>query len=197
VLINNAGYGISGPLEAFPHENIVKHFHTNVIGLLDVTKAIIPHFRKNNSGTIVNISSTAGKVTYPFISLYNGSKFAVEGISESLSFEMAAIGVKVKIVEPGQTDTDFQGRSMDVQHNEDLTSYQQAIARQREVSKKSFDPEKISSPADVADVIYDAATDNSNQLRYQAGQDAVEQIEYRAQTDDETYIERKKKELDL
>ena len=197
VLLNNAGYGIHGPLEAFPYENIVKHFHTNVIGLLAVTKAVIPHFKENKSGTIINISSTAGKVTYPFISLYNGSKFAVEGISESLSFEMAAIGVKVKIIEPGQIDTDFMGRSMDVQHNIDLSAYQEALAKQNELSKQTFDPANISSPMMVAKVIYNAATDNSDQLRYQAGTDAVKQIEDRARTDDQTYLKETKKALGL
>ncbi|MEO2128179.1 MAG: SDR family oxidoreductase [Christiangramia sp.] len=197
VLLNNAGYGINGPLEAFPHENIVKHFHTNVIGLLDVTKAVIPHFRQNKSGTIINISSTAGKVTYPFISLYNGSKFAVEGISESLSFEMAAISVKVKIIEPGQIDTDFMGRSMDVQNKEDLKPYQKALEKQKELSKQTFDPEKISSPTMVAEVIYEAATDNSDQLRYQAGADAIKEIANRANTNDQTYLRERKKALGL
>jgi NADP-dependent 3-hydroxy acid dehydrogenase YdfG len=84
VLVNNAGYGAYGPLEAFPRESVLRQFNTNVIGLLDVTRALLPHFRKNKNGVIVNISSIGGKMTFPLGSLYHGTKFAVEGISEAL-----------------------------------------------------------------------------------------------------------------
>ncbi|MEZ4954639.1 MAG: SDR family NAD(P)-dependent oxidoreductase [Saprospiraceae bacterium] len=83
-MVNNAGYGAYGPLEAFPRENILRQFNTNVIGLLDVTRALLPHFRKNKSGVIVNISSIGGKMTFPLGTLYHGTKFAVEGISKYL-----------------------------------------------------------------------------------------------------------------
>ena len=96
-------------MESFPRENIVKQFNTNVIGLMDVTRAIIPHFRENKDGVIVNISSIGGQMTFALGSLYHGTKFAVEGISESLHYEMSQIGVKVKIVEPGMIATDFGG----------------------------------------------------------------------------------------
>src|SRR5690606_23274573 len=90
VLVNNAGYSAYGALEAFSREQIVNQFNTNVIGLLDVTRTILPHFRQNKNGTIINISSVAGKASLPFGSLYSGTKFAVEGISEALNFEMSA-----------------------------------------------------------------------------------------------------------
>ena len=86
-IVNNAGYGAYGPLETFPRENIIRQFNTNVIGLMDVTKAIIPHFRTNKSGVIVNISSIGGQMTFALGSLYHGTKFAIEGISESLFYE--------------------------------------------------------------------------------------------------------------
>ena len=127
-LVNNAGYGAYGPLEAFPRENMVNQFNTNVIGLLDVTRAIIPHFRENKSGTIVNISSIGGKITFPLGSLYHGTKFAIEGISEALSYEMEQIGVRVKIVEPGMIATDFGGRSFDFQNDENLEEYQHTVS---------------------------------------------------------------------
>ncbi len=82
-LVNNAGYGAYGPLETFPRDNIIRQFNTNVIGLIDVTRAIIPHFRQNKNGVIVNISSIGGQMTFALGSLYHGTKFAVEGISES------------------------------------------------------------------------------------------------------------------
>ncbi|MCF8411131.1 MAG: SDR family NAD(P)-dependent oxidoreductase, partial [Crocinitomicaceae bacterium] len=87
-LLNNAGYGAYGPLEAFNRDNIVRQFNTNVIGLLDVTRAVLPHFREHKKGIIINISSIGGKMTFPLASLYHGTKFAVEGISESLNFEV-------------------------------------------------------------------------------------------------------------
>ncbi|MEO0836542.1 MAG: SDR family oxidoreductase, partial [Cyanobacteria bacterium J06642_3] len=113
VLLNNAGYGAFGVLEATPTENIQRQFGVNVLGLLDVTKAILPHFRKNKAGILINVSSVGGKMTFPLGSLYHGTKFAVEGISEALSFELEAIGCKVKIIEPGAIKTDFASRSFD------------------------------------------------------------------------------------
>ncbi|AUC79992.1 short-chain dehydrogenase/reductase [Nonlabens sp. MB-3u-79] len=168
-LVNNAGYGAYGPLESFPRENIIKQFNTNVIGLMDVTKAIIPHFRANKDGVIVNISSIGGQMTFALGSLYHGTKFAVEGISESLHYEMKEIGVKVKIVEPGMIATDFGGRSFDFQAGE-IADYQPIIGA---LMKQWQNPDNSSSAASlVADVIYTAVSDDSEQLRYRAGDDA-------------------------
>ena len=152
-LVNNAGYGAYGPLESFPRENIVKQFNTNVIGLMDVTKTIIPHFRANKDGVIVNISSIGGQMTFALGSLYHGTKFAVEGISESLHYEMKEIGVKVKIVEPGMIATDFGGRSFDFQAGE-IDDYQPTIGA---LMKQWQNPENSTSPASlVADVIWNS-----------------------------------------
>jgi NADP-dependent 3-hydroxy acid dehydrogenase YdfG len=93
-LVNNAGYGSYGPLEATPTEKIRRQFDTNVMGLLETTKAVLPHFRAQHNGTIVNISSVGGRMTFPLGTLYHGTKWAVEGLSEALSFEMDVIGVK-------------------------------------------------------------------------------------------------------
>ena len=184
-LVNNAGYGAYGPLESFPRENIIKQFNTNVIGLMDVTKAIIPHFRANKDGVIVNISSIGGQMTFALGSLYHGTKFAVEGISESLHYEMKEIGVKVKIVEPGMIATDFGGRSFDFQAGE-IADYQPIIGA---LMKQWQNPDNSSSAASlVADVIYTAVTDDSEQLRYRAGDDANFLLDSRKMmTDDEFF----------
>jgi NADP-dependent 3-hydroxy acid dehydrogenase YdfG len=187
VLLNNAGFGAYGPLEAFPRENIVRQFNTNVIGLLDVTRAVSPHFRANKSGVIINVSSIGGKTTFPLGSLYHGTKFAVEGISEALSFEMEAIGVKVKIVEPGLIKTDFGGRSFDFQNDESMPEYQGVVGSMMSSIMKMAEAES-SEPELVAEVIYNAATDGTNKLRYAAGADAVEILKNRKQFDDETFI---------
>jgi NADP-dependent 3-hydroxy acid dehydrogenase YdfG len=113
VLLNNAGYGAYGLLEATPMEKISRQFDVNVIGLLETTKAVLPHLRASKSGTIINISSIGGKMAFPLGTLYHGTKFAVEGLSEALHYELSAIGVSVKIVEPGFVKTDFAGRSLD------------------------------------------------------------------------------------
>lgn len=186
VLVNNAGYGAYGPLEGTPRENIIRQFNTNVIGLMDVTRALLPHFRKNKSGVVINISSIGGKMTFPLGSLYHGTKFAVEGISEALSYEMGEIGVKVKIVEPGAIATDFGGRSFNFNNDESLTEYQPLIGKLMAAWGGFAD--RASHPRVVSDVIFQAATDGSEQLRYTAGEDAKEFMANRKQLDDATFI---------
>lgn len=195
VLLNNAGYGAYGPLEAFPRENMIRQFNTNVIGLLDVTRGILPHFRKHKSGIIINVSSIGGKITFPLGSLYHGTKFAVEGISEALSFEMAQIGVKVKIVEPGLIATDFGGRSFDFSNNEEMAEYQPIVG----ALFKSFQAMgSNASPATlVADVIYKAATDETNTLRYRAGLDAERLLDNRKKLDEEEFVGMVKQQFGL
>jgi NAD(P)-dependent dehydrogenase (short-subunit alcohol dehydrogenase family) len=114
VLVNNAGYGAFGPFEAATNDQIERQYATNVTGLMFVTREFVPHFREQKSGVIVNISSVAGRATFPFYSLYHGTKWAVEGFSESLNFELAPFGIRVKLVEPGVIKTDFVTRSLDV-----------------------------------------------------------------------------------
>ena len=186
VLLNNAGYGAYGPLEAFNRDNIVRQFNTNVIGLLDVTRAILPHFREHKKGIIINISSIGGKMTFPLGSLYHGTKFAVEGISESLNFEVEQFGGQVKIVEPGMIATDFGGRSFDFSNDENISEYQNivgALMTAMPTMAQNASPSSI-----VAEVIFEAATDGKNQLRYTAGEDAKMLIANRQQYDDATFI---------
>lgn len=195
VLLNNAGYGAYGPLEAFPRDNVLRQFNTNVIGLLDVTRALLPHFRKNRSGMIINVSSIGGKMTFPLGSLYHGTKFAVEGISEALSYEMNAIGVKVKIIEPGMIATDFAGRSFDFQNQPELSEYQDVVSKVMQAF--TSDQGTPSSPELVAEVIYDAVTDGSDKIRYRAGADAEYLLDSRRQTDEDEFINNIKKQFGL
>ena len=186
VLLNNAGYGAYGLLEATPVEKIRRQFDVNVIGLLATTKALLPHFRANKDGVIINVSSIGGKMTFPLGTLYHGSKFAVEGLSEALSFEMAEIGVRVKIVEPGMIKTDFGGRSLDFSNDESLSEYQALVgklwAAMEPLASSGSEPEV------VAEVIYTAATDGTDQLRYTAGPDAKEIVAQRKVADDATFL---------
>ncbi|WP_289058399.1 SDR family oxidoreductase [uncultured Flavobacterium sp.] len=195
VLVNNAGYGAYGPLEVFDRESIIRQFNTNVIGVLDVTKALLPHFRKNKEGIIINISSMGGRFTFPFGALYHGTKFAVEGISESLGFEAQTIGVKVKIIEPGATATNFAGTSFDFKNDENIQEYQGLI---NTLKKMIEDVEQNSvAPGVVAEKIYQAATDGTNQLRYPATPDAILLLEKCSNESDDIFIDGFKKQFGL
>jgi NADP-dependent 3-hydroxy acid dehydrogenase YdfG len=186
-VVNNAGYGAYGPLEAFDREGIIRQFNTNVIGLLDVTRAILPHFRAQGSGVLVNISSIGGRMTFPLGALYHGTKFAVEGISEALTHELKAIGTKMKIIEPGIVATDFGGRSFDLRNDERLTEYQPVVAAMMKGFQR-LGP-NASQPGLIAEVIHGAVTDGSDQLRYAAGADAEQLLEMRARMDDRSFME--------
>jgi NADP-dependent 3-hydroxy acid dehydrogenase YdfG len=111
VLVNNAGYGVAGAIEEVSEAEFMPMFETNVFGLLRVTRAFLPHLRKQRSGHILNLSSIGGVVASPGMGFYNATKFAVEGISEALAGELAPLGIRVTIIEPGPFRTDFLGRS--------------------------------------------------------------------------------------
>ncbi len=186
VLVNNAGYGAYGPLEAFSMDRIGRQFDTNVIGLLATTKAVLPHMRAAKAGTIVNISSIGGKMTFPLGTLYHGTKFAVEGLSEALHYELEPLGVRVKIVEPGMIKTDFGGRSFDFQNDESLADYQELVGKVFAAFAATGDT--ASEASVVADVIWTAVTDGTAKLRYTAGEDAAQFMANRKALDDETFI---------
>lgn len=195
VLLNNAGYGAYGPLEAFPMERIERQFATNVIGLLAVTKTFLPDFRANKAGVIVNISSIGGQMTFPLGTLYHGTKFAVEGLSEALHYELEAFGVRVKIVEPGMIKTDFGGRSFDFCNDESLVEYQGTVQK-----LFAYWGQVGSSPSDpgvVAEVIWTAVHDETAALRFRAGADAEVLLADRQQQDDATFIGELKSQIGL
>ena len=193
-LLNNAGYGAYGPLEASTMERIRRQFDTNVIGLLETTKAVLPHLRKQGSGTIINISSIGGQMAFPLGSLYHGTKFAVEGLSESLYYELEAVGIRVKLVEPGMIATDFAGRSFDMANDESLSGYQPVVKGLFGSWSKEL---KTSEPIVVAEVIWKAATDGASTLRYRAGADAEELLNRRKLVDDATFMADLKKQFGL
>lgn len=185
VLVNNAGYGAYGVLEATTIESMRKQFDTNVIGLLAMTKAVTQLFRKQQSGVIVNVSSIAGRVALPFGGLYNASKFAVEGLSEALAYEMAQIGVRMKVVEPGMIKTNFPN-AMEFSNDVSIDVYQPLVAKLWEVAGALMAVGAESEAA--ADVIYTAATDGTDQMRYTVGDDAKRLSAQRDAQDDATFF---------
>jgi NAD(P)-dependent dehydrogenase (short-subunit alcohol dehydrogenase family) len=166
-LVNNAGYALVGPFEACEEAEIRRQFETNVFGLMAVTRALIPHFRTQNQGTIVNVASIGGKVGFPLYSPYHATKWAVEGFSESLQYELKPFNIRVKLIEPGPIKTDFYTRSLSVAKKAGLTAYDAYV--DRVLPAISRIGEGGSSPDVVADMIYRAVMDRSGQLRYPVG----------------------------
>lgn len=164
VVVNNAGYALLGPFEASEPEQIRQQIDTNVIGVMSVTRAVLPHFRERRQGVLVNISSVGGRVTFPLYSVYHATKWAVEGFSESLQYELRPFGIRVKIVEPGPIKTDFYDRSVDMLSKEGLTAYDAYV--DQAVSVMNGFGERGASPERVARVIFKAATDGRARLRY-------------------------------
>ncbi|XGW00461.1 MAG: SDR family oxidoreductase [Leptolyngbya sp. BL-A-14] len=170
LLVNNAGYGLIGPFEACSLEQIERQFATNVFGLMAMTRALLPHFREQKAGIIMNVASIGGHMGFPLYSLYHSTKWAVEGFSESLQYELEPFNIRVKIIEPGPIKTDFYERSADLASKPGLTAYDAFVAKVTAAMKNAGN---TGSPPEVtAQVIYRAATDDSRQLRYPAGGNA-------------------------
>lgn len=167
VVINNAGYGVDGAFEAMSDEIIEKQFNTNVFGLMRVTREAIKHMRPNGGGTIIQISSMGGKITFPLYSIYHATKFAVEGFTESLHYELSQFNIKMKLIEPGPIVTDFYGRSRQFIKPTDTNQYDGFIQKFNDAAEKVM--KDAESPEVVAKMIFKSATDNSNQMRYAVG----------------------------
>jgi NAD(P)-dependent dehydrogenase (short-subunit alcohol dehydrogenase family) len=195
VVVNNAGYALSGVFEAVTREQIQRQFDTNLFGLMDVTRAFLPHFRSRRTGLFINVSSIGGLTTTPLASLYHATKWAVEGFSEALLYELNPLGIGVKLIEPGRTKTDFSTRSQERVVVADLTDYEDTISRVRTSLAKAWDASKLSPATLVAEAIFQAATDGTNRIRYIVGEDAIERYEHRLQEGDVASVERMRQQL--
>lgn len=188
-VVNNAGFGLFGVFESTSREKIQQQFDVNVFGVMDVIRALLPHFRARRSGTIVNVSSGAGVFGLPMISLYNASKFALEGFSESLSYELASQGIAVKIVEPGGVlDTGFGHRSASEAGQLALPAGYEDFAAATARVFEGLRDKRLATSQDVAKVIFDATTDGTDRLRYLATEDIRPLVEARRQTSEEAYM---------
>jgi NAD(P)-dependent dehydrogenase (short-subunit alcohol dehydrogenase family) len=196
VLVNNAGYGQYGVFEAMTPAQVQAQFDVNVFGVMNVTRAVLPHFRENKGGTIVNISSGAGIYTLPIMSVYCASKFAIEGFSEALAYELASQDIHVKIVEPhgGVTETEFNARaarenaSAETASMPHLSDYDAFLARTREAYAGMRAARSISTE-DVAWVVFEAVNDGTEQLRYLVGHDARNFVKAKRELPDQKYVE--------
>lgn len=166
VVVNNAGYGLLGAFEAASSEQIERQFETNVLGLMSVCREILPYFREQKKGLIVNVSSVGGRMAFPVSSLYHATKWAVEGFSESLHYELEPFNIRVKLIEPGPIKTDFYDRSKELTKKEGLTVYDSFVSRAIDNMDKAG--REAPDGEIVAQTIYQAVTDGTRRMRYGA-----------------------------
>jgi len=186
VLVNNAGYGLFGALEDLSIAEMKAQFETNFFGVIRVTQQVIPVMRKQKSGTIVNISSVGGRIGIPGLSAYHSTKFALEGLSESISYELEPFGIKVVLIEPGFIRTNIMNSSIIAKKAQDQKSPYFSLTQQLERSFKAamVNTSASSTPEVVAKVVVQAITSESPKLRYAVGNDAASTIQARTTLSD-------------
>jgi NADP-dependent 3-hydroxy acid dehydrogenase YdfG len=164
VIVNNVGIYETEPLELATHESIDNLIKTNIQGTINTTKAILPHFRSNKMGIIVNVSSIAGRVTFPFQAVYHATKWAIEGLSEGLRYELSPLNIKVKVVEPGMVKTNLYNSILEKRFENYPIEYSGSYKKWHTYLLGNY--KKGYSPDLDAKTIYKAVTKNNNKLRY-------------------------------
>jgi len=172
VLVNNAGYGYLAAIEEGEDEAVRAMFETNVFGLVDMTKAVLPTMREQRSGLIVNVSSIGGIASFAATGYYHGTKYAVEGISESLAIEVKPLGIDVLIVEPGPFRTNWAGPS--IQQSATRIGAYDATAGERRNQTAARSGKQPGDPVRAAQAIIDAALSDAPPLRLLLGKFALD-----------------------
>jgi NAD(P)-dependent dehydrogenase (short-subunit alcohol dehydrogenase family) len=188
VLVNNAGFEVRGPVDELSDAMVARQFDTNVTGVIRMVRQVAPAMRERGSGVIVNVSSVAGHLGAPYAGVYAASKHAVEGLSEALWVELAPFGVRVAVVAPGAFHTHFGDNvitepafSEHSAHWPNAERYSAAFAKMR--------AGQAQDPQEVADIIYQAATEAAPRLRYLAGDDARQMVPMHRSMDFEAFVE--------
>src|SRR5215467_5678835 len=196
ILVNNAGYGLSGAFEDLAMDEMKAQYETNLFGLIRTTQAVLPIMRRQKSGIIINISSGAGRFGFPGSSAYVSTKFAVEGLSESMSYELEQFGIKVVLVEPGVIKTNFTDGMVIARKSQDpKSSYSQIIQKMVTGLEELM---KNGSPPDlVAKVVLDAAKNENPSLRYLAGNDVEQWLGTKRNMSDEEFYKTMKQNLKM
>ena len=169
VLVNNAAYSLTGAFEGATAEQINDLYNVDVFGVMNVTREVLPLFREKGKGVIVNVSSLGGLIGMPLSSFYASAKWAIEGFSESIRFELLKQGIKIKIIEPGAIKTAFASNAVIVR-KDDVQSYSDTLNKRLRGYEQRRD--RLNDPVIVSREIYRAATDTNDRLRYLAGNDA-------------------------
>lgn len=186
VVVNNAGFGCYGAFEPTTEAEIDRQLAVNIKGVMMVTKVFLSHFRKNQAGLFINISSIAGLVSYPLASMYVCSKWAVEGFTETIFYELRPLGIRVKLVEPGGFKTNFQLKGISWSHDETMPEYIEAT--QKTIEQRKQRQQMLPDPIAVAEKIFEAANDDSDRLRYLVGDDAERMWKQRTENGGEDYV---------
>lgn len=196
ILVNNAGYGLSGAFEDLAMDEMKAQYETNLFGLIRTTQAVLPIMRRQKSGIIINISSGAGRFGFPGSSAYVSTKFAVEGLSESMLYELEPFGIKVVLVEPGVIKTNFTDGMVVARKSQDPKSpYSQIIQKMVTGLEELM---KNGSPPDlVAKVVLDAAKNENPSLRYLAGNDVEQWLGTKRNMSDEEFYKMMKQNLKM
>src|SRR5581483_1362546 len=184
-LVNNAGFGVIGPVEVVPLDAARRMIETNFFGAVRMIQAALPQMRERGDGTIVNVTSLAGRVSPPLDGFYGASQFALEGLSESLHYEVAHFGIRVRVVEPGVFETGFGDNAQ--RYGLDRPPYDE-LDRQWEAARGTLiGGEDAPGPEPVAAVIADAIESTERRLRWPVGQDAEMVVSARSSMDDEAF----------
>jgi len=178
VLVNNAGYGLIGCVEDLSIEEVKAQFETNLFGVIRVTQAVLPVMRKQKHGVIINVSSIAGRVAFPISNAYASTKFALEGLSESMRYEVEQFGIKVVLIEPGVITTNFVSAMVMpkkvLDQNSPYAQFMQQVNNGFKLKR-----ENATAPEEVAKVILKAVTAENPEPRYLVGNDAAKWMEAR------------------
>lgn len=199
VLVNNAGFDLMGPLEETSMIEIKGQFETNLFGAIRTMQAVIPTMRNQRSGKIVNITSVGGKLAIPFHSGYHGTKFALEGLSESIQYELDPFGIKIIIIEPGAVGSSFWKNMKSAEKSSNLTdgnSPYVSMISNMSVALKQMEQSSI-PPSEVANVIVSAVSIDNPDLRYIVGKDAIMTLEAKSNLSDLEFKRLIKKQLNL
>lgn len=182
VVFNNAGYGLIGPLESFNDDQITKQLNTNLLGVIRVTNAFIPYFRERKSGLFISTTSIGGLISFPLGSVYHATKWGLEGWSESMAYELNPFGVNIKTVSPGGIKTEFIHGSLDTGTKPEYEAMTNSLFASVDTMF-----EMASTAEQIADVVFEAATDGKTKLRYVAGEDAKALYQQRLEQGDEVF----------
>lgn len=199
VLVNNAGFDLTGPLEETSMDEIKGQFETNLFGAIRTMQAVIPTMRKQRSGKIVNITSVGGKLAIPFHSGYHGTKFALEGLSESIQYELDPFGIKIIIIEPGAVGSSFWKNMKSAAKSSNLTdgnSPYVSMISNMSAALKQMEQSSI-PPSEVANVIVSAVSIDNPDFRYVVGKDAIMTLEAKRNMSDLEFRRLIKKQLNL
>lgn len=187
VLVNNAGYGLLSTLEDGTDEEIFNQFDVNVFGLIKMTREVLPHMRKAKSGVIIDISSFLGKMGLPLLSHYNASKYAVEGIVDSLRFEVAPFGIRVHSIQAGLFGTNFvkKGLVANAQTTSEDSPYKELVAHFVPIVAKAIN--EGPSPQAIADAVQNIIEDKNSDIAVAVGAEATTFVPLRKELSDEEF----------